>query len=75
MDEGIAAMLRAAGFGNDTIRALAPGINAIIAQRIAEDRKNEGHVVVTKNEAGVIVMVTRQDEEGRIMCVISESSI
>ena len=31
-----------------------------------------GDVVVTKNEAGQIVAVTRQDEDGRILSVIAE---
>ncbi len=35
----------------------------------------QGEVVVTKNEAGQIVCVTRQDDEGRILKVISESSV
>ena len=33
-----------------------------------------GEVVVTKTEAGQIVAVTRQDEEGRILSVIAEST-
>jgi hypothetical protein len=33
-----------------------------------------GEVVVTKTEAGQIVAVTRQDEEGRILSVIAESA-
>ena len=32
-----------------------------------------GHVVVTKDEHGVIVSVTRQDDEGRVLSVLSES--
>lgn len=32
----------------------------------------EGHVVVTRNEAGQSVAVTRQDDEGRILSVIAE---
>lgn len=32
----------------------------------------EGHVVVTRNEAGQAVAVTRQDAEGRILSVIAE---
>lgn len=32
----------------------------------------EGHVVVTRNEAGQAVAVTRQDGEGRILSVIAE---
>ena len=31
----------------------------------------EGHVVVTRNEAGQAVAVTRQDDEGRILSVIA----
>jgi len=34
----------------------------------------EGHVVVTRNEAGQAVAVTRQDDEGRILSVIAEFS-
>lgn len=33
---------------------------------------HEGHVVVTRNEAGQAVAVTRQDDEGRILSVIAE---
>lgn len=32
----------------------------------------EGHVVVTRNEAGQAVSVTRQDDEGRTLSVIAE---
>ncbi len=32
----------------------------------------EGHVVVTRNEAGQAVAVTRQDDEDRILSVIAE---
>ncbi|MGC2912250.1 hypothetical protein [Pseudomonas aeruginosa] len=32
-----------------------------------------GEVVVTKNESGTIVSVTRQDKEGRVLSVIAES--
>lgn len=32
-----------------------------------------GEVVVTKNESGAIVSVTRQDKEGRVLSVIAES--
>ncbi len=32
----------------------------------------EGHVVVTRNEAGQAMAVTRQDDEGRILSVIAE---
>lgn len=32
----------------------------------------EGHVIVTRNEAGQTVAVTRQDNEGRTLSVISE---
>lgn len=34
-----------------------------------------GEVVITKNEAGAIVAVTRQDEEGRILSVLAESAV
>ena len=33
-----------------------------------------GEIVVTKNEAGQIVAVTRQDEEGRVLSVVAEST-
>ncbi len=35
----------------------------------------EGHVVVTRNEAGQAVAVTRQDDEGRILSVIAEFEV
>lgn len=34
----------------------------------------EGEIVITKNEDGVIVSVTRQDDEGRIISVLAESA-
>lgn len=37
-------------------------------------RLKHGEVVVTKNEAGQIVAVTRQDDDGKILSVIAESS-
>lgn len=40
-------------------------------QSIAQPKS--GEVVVTKNEAGQIVTVTRQDEDGRVLEVIAES--
>lgn len=35
-------------------------------------RQPVGHVVVTRNENGTIVAVTRQDDEGNILQVIAE---
>lgn len=37
--------------------------------------ERRGAVVVTKNQAGQIVAVTRQDEEGRILSVIAEAQV
>ncbi|WP_407605521.1 hypothetical protein [Pseudomonas aeruginosa] len=46
--------------------------------RIAPDQaalaQPSGEVVVTKNESGAIVSVTRQDKEGRVLSVIAESA-
>ncbi|OES67069.1 hypothetical protein A7R79_22275 [Pseudomonas aeruginosa] len=46
--------------------------------RIAPDHaalaQPSGEVVVTKNESGAIVSVTRQDKEGRVLSVIAESA-
>jgi hypothetical protein len=42
---------------------------------LAAPPQHEGEIVVTKNEAGQIVCVTRQDEEGRILKVLSESAV
>lgn len=68
----IAALTLAYKFEAQTHAALEA---AQIAQRRA-DRSAltppEGHVVVTRNEAGQAVAVTRQDEEGRILSVIAE---
>ncbi|MBH1878173.1 hypothetical protein I5W23_06790 [Stenotrophomonas maltophilia] len=44
----------------------------VIALIIAALTPPEGHVVVTRNEAGQAVAVTRQDDEGRILSVIAE---
>lgn len=41
---------------------------------LAERQEARDGVVVTKNEAGHIVTVTRQDEDGRILKVIAEST-
>lgn len=52
---------------------------AIEAAQIAQRRADrsaltppEGYVVVTRNEAGQAVAVTRQDDDGRILSVIAE---
>jgi len=39
----------------------------------AQQPQEQGEVVVTRNEAGAIVAVTRQDSEGRILKVIAET--
>lgn len=41
---------------------------------LLEASTQRGEVVVTKTEAGQIIAVTRQDEEGRILEVIAEAS-
>ena len=41
---------------------------------IAADRAARGEVVVTKNESGQIVAVTRQDGQGQILSIISEAA-
>lgn len=40
---------------------------------LLEASAQQGEIVITKNEAGQIVAVTRQDEEGRILDVIAEA--
>lgn len=45
---------------------------AEIAAIVAALTPPEGHVVVTRNEAGQAMAVTRQDDEGRILSVIAE---
>lgn len=47
-------------------------IEEIIREARAALTPPEGHVVVTRNEAGQAVAVTRQDDEGRILSVIAE---
>lgn len=44
------------------------------AERDAALAQPSGEVVVTKNESGAIVSVTRQDKEGRVLSVIAESA-
>jgi hypothetical protein len=51
--------------------------NAFVAdgcEQFSPPAQPAGEVVVTKNEAGQIVAVTRQDDEGRILSVIAESA-
>ena len=47
---------------------------ASIIREAIKTIEQEGEVVVTKNQDGHIVCVTRQDEDGRILKIISESS-
>jgi hypothetical protein len=47
---------------------------ADIWRDIAAPAVPEGEIVITKNEDGAIVSVTRQDEEGRIISVLAESA-
>jgi nitrate reductase NapAB chaperone NapD len=47
-------------------------ISAVLGTAIAV---KEGNIVVTKNENGQIVAVTRQNDEGRILYTISESAL
>lgn len=42
-------------------------------EKVATDRLKEGQLVVTKNDQGIIVAVTRQDDEHRILKVVAES--
>ena len=46
------------------------GLRAALAQKA----EPQGEVVVTKDDAGQIVAVTRQDAEGRILSVVAESA-
>jgi hypothetical protein len=47
-------------------------VNTLADRLRMESAQTEGHVVVTRNEAGQAVAVTRQDDEGRILSVIAE---
>lgn len=51
---------------------VGPWDRAAIRAIIAALTPSDGHVVVTRNEAGQAVAVTRQDDEGRILSVIAE---
>ncbi|MDV2243522.1 hypothetical protein RY185_17010 [Pseudomonas aeruginosa] len=73
--------------GGDRWDALQSIMEWTAAENIPDDRKlclirnaaraalaqPSGEVVVTKNESGAIVSVTRQDKEGRLLSVIAES--
>lgn len=61
-------MLSLSGAGPKQRHLHACAIRAIMAALTPP----EGHVVVTRNEAGQAVAVTRQDDEGRILSVIAE---
>lgn len=52
--------------------ANCPWQNAIEAAEEYKPAQAVGHIVVTRNESGTIVAVTRQDEEGNILQVIAE---
>ncbi|MEV1466435.1 hypothetical protein ABZR42_31990, partial [Pseudomonas aeruginosa] len=74
--------------GGDRWDALQSIMEWTAAENIPDDRKlclirnaaraalaqPSGEVVVTKNESGAIVSVTRQDKEGRVLSVIAESA-
>nr|WP_313227319.1 hypothetical protein [Stenotrophomonas pavanii] len=51
---------------------VGPWDRAAIRAIIAALTPPEGHVIVTRNEAGQAVAVTRQDGDGRILSVIAE---
>lgn len=60
-----------------TIEDARNGLDALIREfklPAPEPVPDEGNVVVTKDENGHIVAVTRQDEEGKILSVIAEST-
>ncbi len=59
------------GFWPDAL--LVAHMAAEIADLRAALAQPSGEVVVTKNESGAIVSVTRQDKEGRVLSVIAES--
>ncbi|HIE2483222.1 TPA: hypothetical protein ACXLB5_003952 [Pseudomonas aeruginosa] len=59
------------GFWPDAL--LVEHMAAEIADLRAALAQPSGEVVVTKNESGAIVSVTRQDKEGRVLSVIAES--
>ena len=61
-------MLSLSGAGPKQRHLYECAIRAIIAALTPP----EGHVVVTRNEAGQAVAVTRQDGDGRILSVIAE---
>lgn len=69
-EEEFERLAKAEGYGNSLLKTHAKwGWDQAIATMRATE---QGHVVVTRNQAGQIVAVTRQDEEGRILKVIAE---
>ncbi|HFF6228267.1 TPA: hypothetical protein ACOEC1_000201 [Stenotrophomonas maltophilia] len=72
--ELLASALMEKGEHLDAAHALSGDMDGTPAHRaiIAALTPHEGHVVVTRNEAGQAVAVTRQDDEGRILSVIAE---
>ncbi len=63
--ESLHAQLEAIGAGGvEPLRGCAQAAPAAPA----------GEIVVTKNEQGQIVAVTRQDKEGRVLSIVAESS-
>jgi hypothetical protein len=73
-DANITRLLIEAGIDETQAKLLLPGLHAIVTARVDAVLAQQGHVVITKNEAGQILAVTRNDDEGRVLSVISEST-
>lgn len=59
------------GFTADQMRAYA---QEAIRAALAQDAEPVGEVVITQDESGAILAVTRQDDDGRILSVIAEAA-
>lgn len=59
--------------GSDELEEIKVGLRAALCN-VTAPPTSAGEVVVTRNERGVIVAVTRQDGEGQVVEVIAESN-
>jgi hypothetical protein len=79
LEQALEALMKysRAGVGNSTdfvLQAEAAYSGQQVIAALKEAIK-QGEIVVTKDDSGAIVCVTRQDEEGQILSVIAESTI
>jgi hypothetical protein len=75
--EKLAAVMDGLELPPDSVNLSACQLEAIakaVAKQAKEAARPQGDIVITKNDVGQIVTVTRQDEDGRILSIVAEST-